>query len=104
MSMNMSTMSATAVSDWPTPTVSTTTTSKPAASDCRDRLAGPAGDAAEGGARGRGRMKSALLGRKPGHARLVAEDGAAADLRGGIDRQHGDPMTLPDHMQAEGLG
>ena len=30
--MNMSTMSATAVSDWPTPTVSTSTVSKPAAS------------------------------------------------------------------------
>ena len=44
---NTSTMPATATSDWPTPTVSTSTTSKPAASHTQHRFAGAAGDAAE---------------------------------------------------------
>ncbi|PWC75614.1 hypothetical protein TSH64_12310 [Azospirillum sp. TSH64] len=58
-SMNRSTMSATAVSDWPTPTVSTTITSKPAASQTsiasRVRRATPPSVAPAG----EGRMKAA---------------------------------------------
>ena len=53
-------MPATAVSDWPTPTVSTSTTSKPAASTHDDRLAGRAGDAAEAPAVGDGRMNACV--------------------------------------------
>ena len=76
----MSTISATAVSAWPTPTVSTMTASNPAASHNRiasrvrratpPRLA-PAED---------GRIKASGRRAQFGHAGLVGEDGAAAAL------------------------
>ncbi len=85
----MSTMSATAVSDWPTPTVSTITVSKPAASTSsivsRVRRATPPKVAPAG----EGRMKAADPARQLLHARLVAQDRAAAALGRRIDRQHG---------------
>ena len=80
-STNTSTRSATASSDWPTPTVSTITTSNPAASHSSERLAGAAGHAAQLGAGGGGADERVRVAGQALHAGLVAEDRAAAAAR-----------------------
>ncbi len=68
-----------------------------------DRLARMAGDAA-GPLAGRGRAdEGRRRARQFGHPRLVAEDGAAAAFRSGIDREHGDAMAARDAVEAEAL-
>ena len=90
-STNTSTIPATATSDWPTPTVSTSTTSKPAASHTsiasRVRRATPPSVPPDGD----GRMNASRSSRQLLHARLVAEDRAAAARARRIDREHRDP-------------
>ena len=99
----MSTISATAVSDWPTPTVSTMHRVEPGRLAEQDRLAGAARDAAGLPPAEDGRMKARRRARQLGHARLVAEDRAAAALRAGIDRQHRDAPAARDAVEAEAL-
>ena len=101
--MKRSTIAATSTSDCPTPTVSTSTTSKPAASQSSMRLARAPGDAAEraaGGRRAHERVRRAgeLL-----HARLVAEDRAAGARARRVDREHRDAVAGVDEVQAERL-
>ena len=102
-STKTSTMPATVVSDWPTPTVSTMITSKPAASHTsiasRVFSATPPSEPPEGD----GRMNELRLAREPLHPRLVAQDRAAGDGAGRVHRQHRDPVALADEVQAQGL-
>ena len=102
-STNMSTISATVVSAWPAPTVSTSTVSKPAASQTRiasrvRRATPPVSAPAE-----EGRMNAAGARAELRHAGLVAEDRAAAALRAGIDRQHRDAAAAGDAVEPEAL-
>ena len=98
-----STIAATFTSDCPTPTVSTRTTSKPAASQSRSASRVRRCHAAEGAAgggrpdEGEGRARELL------HARLVAEDRAAATRARRVDGQHRDPVLLLDQVAAERL-
>ena len=46
-------------------------------------------------------MKAAGLGGEPAHARLVAEDRAAAARGGRVDGEHGDLVALSDEVQPE---
>ena len=48
-------------------------------------------------------MNAAGAARQLGHPRLVAEDGAAAALRAGIDREHRDAVAAGDAVEAEAL-
>src|ERR1022692_484871 len=105
-SRKKSTMERTAVSDWPTPTVSTNTLRYPAASQSsmvsRVRRAPPppqppagggrgaAGHAAQRSAGGRRPDEGAVVVGQRFHARLVAQDAAARYLAGGVHRQYGD--------------
>ncbi len=86
------------VSDWPTPTVSISTTSNPAASQSatasRVRRATPPSWVWLG----EGRMKASGSRRQPLHPRLVAEDRAARAGRGRVDRQHRDAQALRDSI------
>src|SRR3546814_15283271 len=66
-------------------------------------LAGAPGDAAQRAARRRGPDESLGMARQFFHAGLVAEDRAAADLGGGIDRQHRHFVARLDPQQAEAL-
>ena len=95
-------MPATAISDWPTPTVSTSTTSWPAASHSRSASRAPR-DAAERAA-GRRRADERLgAAREPLHTGLVAEDRAAAAAARRIDGQHREPVAVVDEVEAERL-
>src|ERR1700692_4343567 len=85
-----SVMSQTAVSDCPMPTVSTSTTSKEAASHKR-----PGG--------GRGRDIGTVGGRKPRHPRLVAEDRATGAGGGGIHRKDRDLVATFDQEHPESV-
>ena len=80
-SRNRSTRSATATSDWPTPTVSTITRSNPAASHSSMRLAGAPGDAAERARRRRRPDEGVGVPAEVGHPGLVAEDRSAGHGR-----------------------
>src|SRR6266705_1348499 len=80
---NRSTMPATATSDWPTPTVSTITTSKPAAS--QSSIAS--------------RVRRATPPRVP----AVAEDRAGRARAGRVDGEDGNTVTVLDEMEAERL-
>jgi hypothetical protein len=94
-STKTSDISATIVSDWPTPTVSISTTSKPAASQSatasRVRRATPPRCVWLG----EGRMKARGGRGQPLHPRLVAEDRAARAGRGRVDRQHRHAQPRP---------
>jgi hypothetical protein len=98
----MSVMPATAVSDWPTPTVSMMITSKPAPR----RPAWPRGSFghAAQAARRRARPDEGLgaLGEQL-HARLVAQDGAAGDAGRRVDGQHRHLVALLDEIQPQRL-
>ena len=59
------------------------------------------GDAAEAVAGGGGADEGALLRGEPAHARLVAEDRAAAPRRGGVDGEHGDLLALGHEVKPE---
>jgi len=96
-------MSATAVSDWPTPTVSTMTVSKPRRLGQQHGLARAPRHAAQGGAGRRRADERGVLARQLFHARLVAQDRAAAALGRGIDRQHGERAAALDQGEAEAL-
>ncbi len=102
-STNISTISATVVSAWPAPTVSTSTVSNPAASHTRiasrvRRATPPVSAPAEDG-----RMNAAVDAAEFGHPRFVAEDRAAAALRPGIDREHRDAAPARDPVEPEAL-
>src|SRR5262249_16259528 len=103
-----STMPATATSDWPTPTVSTITTSKPAASHrsiaSRVRRRPPPGGGAGGGGAGGGggHERGARAGELP-HRSLVAEDRPAGARARRVDGEDGDAMALLDEPEAECL-
>ena len=94
-------MSATAISDWPTPD----------RLDDDDVEAGRLASAIVSRVLrvtppsvpevGDGRMKAHRLLRQPAHARLVAEDRAARALRGRVDGEHGDPVAGGDEVHAE---
>ncbi len=58
------------------------------------RLGGRAGDAAEGAGGRRGADVGRGVGRQARHPGLVAEHGAARAQRGGVDREHADPVAL----------
>ena len=94
-------MSATAVSDWPTPTVSTSTTSKPAASTTtiasRVALATPPSVPEVG----EGRMNAS--GSADSRAIRVLSPRMLPPVPGGgrVDGQHGDPVALPGEQRAE---
>ncbi len=94
-------MSATAVSDWPMPTVSTRITSKPAASQSSMVSRVLAATPPSVPAAGEGRMKAFGSADKPRHPRLVAEDRAAGAGGGGIDREHRDLVPVPGEIGAE---
>ena len=68
-----------------------------------ERLAGAARDAAERAAGGRRTDEGLRAARQLGHARLVAEDRAAARRRGGVDREDRDAAPLREQVQAERL-
>ena len=94
-------MSATAVSDWPTPTVSTSTTSKPAASTTTiaSRVARATPPSVPDV--GDGRMNASRFVGEAGHPGLVAEDAAARHGRRRVDGEHRHPVTLTDQHRAE---
>src|ERR1700694_1636153 len=106
-SRKKSVKSATAVSDWPTPTVSTSTTPKPAASQIsmasRVLAATPARLPDVGGGRGEGAEEGGARPRAPRHPRLVGENRAAGPVRRRIDREHRDAMGLLGQIGAEGV-
>ena len=87
--------------DWPTPTVSTMMTSKPAASQSsiasRVLSATPPSEPADGD----GRMKASSRCDKLLHARLVAEDGAAGNRRRRIDGEHRHAVPALDQIDAQ---
>ena len=95
-STKQSTIAATATSDWPTPTVSTSTTSKPAASQSsiasRVRRATPPSVPPVGD----GRTNAARPPHELAHAGLVAEDRSAAARARRVDREHRDPVAALD--------
>ncbi len=98
-----SVVSATIVSDCPTPTVSISTTSYPAASQTsmlsRVLRATPPSVPAVG----EGRMNAAVLGGQSRHPRFVAEDAAAADAARRIDGQHSDAPPATDKIEPESV-
>ncbi len=69
----------------------------------QDRLARAPGNAAQRRAGGRRADEAARIARELRHARLVAQQRAAAALGGGIHREHGEFVAALDHRQAEGL-
>ena len=97
-SRKKSVMDRTAVSDCPTPTVSTRTLRNPAASHSRMvsrvRRATPPRWPRDG----RRPDEGALLHGQPLHARLVAEDAAARNRAGRIDAQHRDVFAAVAHQ------
>ncbi len=96
-----SVMSATAVSDWPMPTVSTRITSNPAASHSsmvsRVLAATPPSVPDDG----RWADEGVAFDRQPGHAGLVAEDRAAGARRRWVHRQHRDFVAGGDEIGAQ---
>ena len=83
--------------DWPTPTVSTSTMSKPAASQSSMVSRVRRRDAAEVPARRRRADERALLDGEPLHARLVAEDAAARHGARRVDAEHRDALAAVAH-------
>src|SRR5262249_648954 len=105
-----SVMSATLISDWPMPTVSTRTTSNPAASPSsmvsRVLLATPPGGPDAGGGGGGGGGGGDEGGGGAGerrHARLAAEDRPAGAGRRRVDGQHRHLVALAGQAGAEGV-
>jgi hypothetical protein len=92
--MNMSTMSETAVSDWPTPHRLDNHRVETRSLDEQHGLARTPGYAAQGDARRRRPDEGLMPARQLFHACLVAQDRAAPAFRGGIDRQHGERTAL----------
>ena len=66
-------------------------------------LASLAGDAAQSACGRRGADVSGGFGGQIGHPRLVAEDAAAGDAAGRVDRQDGHAMPAADQVHAERL-
>ena len=99
----MSVIAATAVSDCPTPTVSTITTSNPAASTIRIvsrvRRATPPSDTPDGV----GRMYARGIDREALHPGLVAEDRSAAHGGRRVDGEHRHLVPAVDEKGAERL-
>ena len=96
-------MERNATSLCPTPTLSTSTMSKPAASHSEHRFARATGHAADVVA-GRGRPdEGARLAAEILHARLVAQNAAAGTFAGGINGQHRHRLALLDQITAEAL-
>ena len=69
--------------------------------DKRDGLPRRLGHAAEAVAGGGGADEGALFRGEPAHARLVAEDRAAAPRRGGVDGEHRDLLALGHEVEPE---
>ena len=86
---------ATAISTsaWPTPTVSIRITSKPGGVQDPQRLGGRPGQAAEVPAAGHRPDEHAVVGGVVLHPHPVAEQRAAGERRGRVDRQHADPLA-----------
>ena len=78
------------ISAWPTPTVSIRTSSLPAASISQRHLQRRLGEAAEGAAGGHRADEDARVEEVLGEADPVAEQGAAGEGAGGVDREHRD--------------
>ena len=94
-STKVSTRSATATSDWPTPTVSTRTTSKPAASHSSSASAVRRATPPRSPRDGVGRMNACGVAGQLGHAGLVAEDRAAGAARRRVDGEHRQRRPAP---------
>ena len=77
-------------SSWPTPTVSMSTTSKPAASSTSTTSSVAAGKPAQRAARRHAADEDAGIAGQIEHADAVAEDGAAGERAGGIDGDDAD--------------
>ena len=86
--------SATSISDWPTPTVSSSTMSKPAASKHPQRLRRGHRQPAEVAAGGHRPDVDPGVQRVRLHPHPVAEQGTAGERRARIDGQHADPPAL----------
>ena len=93
-SRKVSTMSATAVSDWPDADRLDEHDVVAGRLHDDDRLAGRAGDAAERAGRRRRADERVRVGGEPGHPGLVAEDAAAGAGRRRVDGEHRDPVAL----------
>ena len=98
---NVSTIPATVISDWPTPTVSTSTDVVPRRLEHRHRLGGGAGDPAEGAGRGRGTDVGVGIGGERGHPGLVTEHRPAGADAGRVDSQDTDPLPRRRQPGAE---
>jgi hypothetical protein len=94
-------MSATTVSDSPTPYRLDEDDIKPSGLTGQHHFTSVAGHTAQCFAAGRWANKGVRISAKVDHPGLVAEDAAAGNLASGVDRQYGNAMSLAGQHQAK---